>query len=158
MDCWQSSVDGYSGTGTVCQQYGATGCGRSHTHGGQDLANEAGAIVRAVADGTIKSVGLSETAGHYVVQDLSGTSFGPNVYVAYFHLSVDSSFPAIGSSVSAGEEIGQVGCTGTCSGPHLHLQFQSQQALGAPFCQTYDPRTALPCGGGTPHLVRGSGC
>ncbi len=162
MDCWQNSVAGYSGSGTPCQQYGATGCGRSHTHGGQDLAASAGTPVHAVGDGTVVASGYSNSAGYYIIQSVASTGLGATVHVAYFHLRFDpqQDDPLLlaGTAVAVGDEIGRAGCTGSCSGAHLHVQFQDPDSLGASFCQTYNPRAALPCSGGTPQLARGAGC
>ena len=163
MDCWQNSVEGYSGPPQSCQQYGVVGYGRSQPHRGRDLGAPAGTPVRAVANGWIVAVGLSDTAGTYVIQGVATPGLEGTVFIAYFHLQSppqreNGTLLEAGNAVAVGEQIGLVGCTGSCTGPHLHLQFQDIETLPAAFCQTYDPRVALPCSGGAPHLVRGDGC
>ena len=38
----------------------------------------------------------------------------------YAHLSLVS--VAVGQTVDTGDLVGAVGCTGTCTGPHLHFE------------------------------------
>ncbi|WP_019585674.1 peptidoglycan DD-metalloendopeptidase family protein [Deinococcus apachensis] len=82
-------------------------------HGGVDLAAPAGTPVYAAADGTVTESGYG--------------AYGMNVYTAqgdstlvYGHLSRTAVTP--GQAVRRGDLLGEVGCTGICTGPHLHFE------------------------------------
>jgi murein DD-endopeptidase MepM/ murein hydrolase activator NlpD len=83
-------------------------------HYGIDIAAPAGTPVRAAAAGTVIVAGWMGGYGNLVVVD-----HGNGLATAYAHLS------AIwigGGSVSQGQGIGAVGCTGSCTGNHLHFE------------------------------------
>jgi len=108
--------------GEATARFGAERYG--HTHEGQDVFAKPGTPLVAVRDGI-------------VVDGAGGKSFyaygGGNGFVMYSP-SVDRSFvylhmlhPArfrAGDRVHAGQVIGQVGCTGSCDGPHLHFEMR----------------------------------
>lgn len=88
------------------------------THDGVDLAAEAGAVVRAAADGTVESV---------VNDDLYGTtvtiSHAGGIKTVYSNLA-DTPTVKVGDAVSAGDVIGSVGETAICEiGEPSHLHF-----------------------------------
>lgn len=83
-------------------------------HEGIDIAAPTGTSVRAVAAGRIIYAGGMGGYGTIVVIDHGG-----GLSTAYAHLSA---IWAGGGSVSQGQGIGAVGCTGSCTGAHLHFE------------------------------------
>jgi murein DD-endopeptidase MepM/ murein hydrolase activator NlpD len=82
-------------------------------HEGIDISAPAGTSVVAVASGTVIFAGWMGGYGQLVIIDHGG-----GLATAYAHLS---SIHA-GGSVSQGQSIGAVGCTGSCTGNHLHFE------------------------------------
>jgi septal ring factor EnvC (AmiA/AmiB activator) len=82
-------------------------------HAGIDISAPAGTPVRAAAAGTVIYAGWMGGYGNLVVIDHGG-----GLATAYAHLS--SIWGA--GSVSQGQGIGAVGCTGSCTGNHLHFE------------------------------------
>ena len=83
-------------------------------HAGIDISAPAGSSVRAAASGTVIYAGWMGGYGSLVVIDHGG-----GLATAYAHLSAIW----IGSGgVSQGQGIGAVGCTGSCTGNHLHFE------------------------------------
>ena len=87
--------------------------GRMHT--GIDIGAPSGAAIRAAKAGTVISAGYNGGYGLAVVIDHGG-----GLTTLYAHASSISA--ADGASVSQGQTIGAVGCTGSCTGPHLHFE------------------------------------
>jgi murein DD-endopeptidase MepM/ murein hydrolase activator NlpD len=83
-------------------------------HEGIDIGASYGAPVRAAGSGTIIYAGGMSGYGNIVVIDHGG-----GIATAYAHLS---SIWIGGGSVSQGQPIGAVGCTGQCTGNHLHFE------------------------------------
>ncbi|GMA16567.1 LysM peptidoglycan-binding domain-containing protein [Deinococcus metallilatus] len=97
-------------------------------HGGVDLAAPAGTPIYASAAGTVTESGYG--------------AYGMNVYTVqgdstliYGHLS--RSAVSAGQTVQQGDLIGYVGCTGICTGPHLHFELRLAG-------QAVDPLALLP--------------
>jgi murein DD-endopeptidase MepM/ murein hydrolase activator NlpD len=86
--------------------------GRMHT--GIDIAVGYGNPVVASASGNVIFAGWMGGYGNFVIVDHGG-----GLSTAYAHLS---SITAGGGSVSQGQVVGYVGCTGHCFGPHLHFE------------------------------------
>ncbi|HEX2193201.1 MAG TPA: peptidoglycan DD-metalloendopeptidase family protein [Acidimicrobiales bacterium] len=86
--------------------------GRMHT--GIDISAGTGTPIRAAKAGTVISAGSNGGYGLAVVIDHGG-----GLSTLYAHMS---SMGVSGGSVSQGEVIGRVGCTGSCTGPHLHFE------------------------------------
>jgi murein DD-endopeptidase MepM/ murein hydrolase activator NlpD len=90
----------------------------SHRHSGIDIGMLASLRTRAVTAGVVRRTGYEggyEGYGKIIVLDL------PGPYTAvYAHLS--NVAVREGEHVSKGEWIGQAGCTGNCSGTHLHFE------------------------------------
>jgi murein DD-endopeptidase MepM/ murein hydrolase activator NlpD len=84
-------------------------------HQGIDIGVGTGTPIKAAAAGTIIYCGWESGYGNLVVIDNGG-----NLATAYGHQS--SIAVACGQQVSQGEVIGYVGCTGHCTGPHLHFE------------------------------------
>jgi murein DD-endopeptidase MepM/ murein hydrolase activator NlpD len=98
-------------SGTITSTYGPRW---GSFHYGIDIAAPTGTAVRAAASGRVIVAGWMGGYGNLVVID-----HGNGLATAYAHLA------AIwigGGSVSQGQGIGAVGCTGSCTGPHLHFE------------------------------------
>jgi murein DD-endopeptidase MepM/ murein hydrolase activator NlpD len=89
--------------------------GRYSNHTGVDIAAAEGTRVEAAKDGTVTYVGISEGYGNAVYID-----HGAGTTTRYAHLSTITT--RRGVRVSRGDKIGEVGKTGTASGPHLHFE------------------------------------
>lgn len=85
-------------------------------HQGTDYAVPTGTPIKAVAAGTVESVGYGEAAGNFVI-----IRHANNVLSKYFHM-VRMSPLSKNERVSEGQVVGYVGSTGRSTGPHLHLE------------------------------------
>jgi murein DD-endopeptidase MepM/ murein hydrolase activator NlpD len=83
-------------------------------HEGIDIAAGYGAPIAAAASGTVIYAGYMGGYGNLIIVDHGG-----GVATAYAH---QSSFAVGGGTVSQGQTLGYVGCTGHCYGPHLHFE------------------------------------
>lgn len=88
--------------------------GASSNHKGIDIGAAQGADIVAAADGTVKAATYSSSAGNYVMIDHGG-----GLYTVYMHAS--SLNVSVGQTVSAGQVIAKVGCTGISTASHLHF-------------------------------------
>lgn len=115
--------------------------GRQHT--GIDIDGGAGDPIFAAADGVVVSAEGGEGYGNLVVIDHGG-----GLSTWYAHLSAFAVAP--GDVVDRGEVIGAMGCTGTCTGDHLHFEVRED---GIPV----DPIGYLPAGPLLPILAAAAG-
>jgi murein DD-endopeptidase MepM/ murein hydrolase activator NlpD len=122
--------------GTVTSGFGPR-WGRHHD--GVDIAAPTGTAVRAAACGTVSVRGQQSGYGNIVC--VTHTS---RFATCYAHLSAFAI--GNGASVRQGQTIGYVGCTGSCTGPHLHFETRVEGTAR-------DPRTYL-SGGEMPGRVR----
>jgi len=83
-------------------------------HAGIDIGVGYGTPIHAAASGTVIFAGWMGGYGNFVIIDHGG-----GLSTAYGH---QSSIAVGGGSVSQGQVIGYVGCTGHCFGPHLHFE------------------------------------
>jgi murein DD-endopeptidase MepM/ murein hydrolase activator NlpD len=105
---------------TITSRYGAT-ANRPSPHRGLDYAPGEKKVIPAVADGEIVFVGWSDCLGWVAVQKCRASN-GQIVFVGYCHMRSKVSWYKVGDFRRAGEGIGKVGNTGSCSrGAHLHL-------------------------------------
>lgn len=95
-----------AGGTTITQYY-------SSWHLGLDIAAPSGTTVIASADGTVTWSGWKSNGGGLVV----AIDHGNGIVSVYNHLG--SAAVAAGAAVTAGQKIAEVGCTGTCTGPHV---------------------------------------
>lgn len=125
----------------VTSEYGnrksvKTSTGYSSTdHDGIDIDTANGAINGQAADsiggGKVTEVGYDENGyGNYVVVD-----HGNGYTSLYGHLQ--KATVKQGETVSAGQQVGVIGSTGSSTAPHLHLRVRKNG-------QSIDPRTVIP--------------
>lgn len=88
---------------------------KEHFHSGQDMAAPEGTPIHAATSGVVMQSGEG--------------AYGLNVYIQqdgntfiYGHMSQTA--VEVGQTVQAGDLIGYVGCTGMCTGPHLHFEIR----------------------------------
>jgi peptidoglycan DL-endopeptidase CwlO len=86
-------------------------------HAGVDIAVPAGTPIRAADDGTIVLVQSEAESGGY--GNYTCIDHGGGLSTCYAH---QSSQAITSGSVSQGDVIGYVGCTGHCYGDHLHFE------------------------------------
>ncbi len=86
-------------------------------HEGIDIAVPAGTPIRAAGAGTVVLVQSEAESGGY--GNFSCLDHGGGLQTCYAH---QSSFAITSGSVSQGDVIGYVGCTGHCFGDHLHFE------------------------------------
>ncbi len=84
-------------------------------HAGVDIAVGAGAPIRAADSGSVVLLGWTGGCGNYTC-----ISHGGALSTCYAHQSAYAT--SMGASVSKGQVIGSVGCTGHCFGDHLHFE------------------------------------
>lgn len=91
--------------------------GASSMHGGIDIGAASGTPIKAYAAGTIvQNVAWNKSAGNYIKID-----HGNGVASRYLHM-VEPSPLAVGTVVTAGQEVGKVGNSGVGTGAHLHFE------------------------------------
>jgi hypothetical protein len=106
-------------------------------HIGIDIANPEGQPVFAIANGDIINSGWDDLGGYYVLEHVPANVAGNSNerWVYYGHLD-SSGFPAPGSQVKAGQQIGRTGPhmvnhngqlvqNGDQTGPHLHFDIRT---------------------------------
>lgn len=104
-------------------------------HVGIDVGSLHRPDVRAATSGTVTAVGwLSgyEGYGNVVFVDA-----GSGYSLLYAHLSASDVVP--GQWLAVGERIGRAGCTGSCTGTHLHFELRLDSV-------PVDPAPYLPVG------------
>ena len=124
---------GWPAEGTITDGFGPR-WGRMHT--GIDIGILRAPDVRAAAPGQVVSTGYLvgyEGYGHVVLVDV-----GEGYATLYAHLSRADVYR--GNSVERGDPLGLAGCTGSCTGTHLHFELHQN---GRPI----DPRPFLPASG-----------
>jgi murein DD-endopeptidase MepM/ murein hydrolase activator NlpD len=86
-------------------------------HEGIDIAVPAGTPIRAADAGSVVLVQSESSSGGY--GNFTCLDHGGGLQTCYAH---QSSFAVTSGSVSQGDVIGYVGCTGHCFGDHLHFE------------------------------------
>jgi murein DD-endopeptidase MepM/ murein hydrolase activator NlpD len=116
--------------GDEIARFGAPRSG--HIHEGQDIFGKTGTPEIAVHDGIVVDRGKNSDPddggrGNYVAI----YSPSDNHSFVYMHMLKPSPV-RLGQKVHSGDVVGQLGCTGTCDGPHLHFEVRAGKAsLGA---------------------------
>ncbi len=90
---------------------------RGHHHGGIDISANRGDPIRAAMAGTVIFAGWYGGYGLAVMID-----HGDGLMTIYGHAS--KILVHSGDEVAAGEMVARVGCTGVCTGPHLHFEIR----------------------------------
>jgi len=105
----------------IASGFGPRSCGGcSSNHQGIDFQAPSGSPAWSMAAGVVIEAGGSGPFGtHAVVQHLID---GEVVTTLYAHFLAGSLQVAVGDTVTAGQPLGAVGCTGSCTGTHLHFE------------------------------------
>ncbi len=98
--------------GTVTSGFGPR-WGRNHD--GLDIAAPAGTAIRAAACGSVTIAGTQSGYGNMVC-----ITHNSSFSTCYAHMSRFA--VSQGAQVRQGQVIGYVGCTGSCTGPHVHFE------------------------------------
>ncbi|AOA59652.1 M23 family metallopeptidase [Acinetobacter larvae] len=100
----------------VSSNYGGrTMGGRAENHSGLDMAAPSGTPIYATGPGVVTKSGWGTGYGQYVE-----INHGNGYITRYAHAS--RLLVSVGDDVKAGDHIANVGCTGRCTGPHLHYE------------------------------------
>jgi peptidoglycan DL-endopeptidase CwlO len=114
-----SSGSGVSSSGLIWPVQGPVtspfGMRWGRMHEGIDIGVPYGTPIHAAASGTVIYAGWMSGYGNLIVID-----HGHGLATAYAHQSAFAT--SNGQSVTQGQTIGYVGCTGHCFGPHLHFE------------------------------------
>src|ERR687892_103062 len=121
--------------GTVTSGFGPR-WGRNHD--GVDIAAPTGTAIRAAACGSVTVAGQQSGYGNIVC--ITHTNAFSTCYAHLSRFAVSQ-----GARVQQGQVIGYVGCTGSCTGPHLHFETRVNG-------QAQDPRGFM--GGSIPGTAR----
>jgi LysM repeat protein len=89
-------------------------------HEAIDIGGVIGASIFASDDGVVVYSGWNDWGYGYVIV----VDHGNGWQTLYAHLSAISA--GCGQSVSQGQVIGAMGCTGNCTGPHLHFEMRNE--------------------------------
>ncbi len=104
----------------ISSPYGWRNCpyhGRE-MHPGVDLAISQGTPVLATKGGTVTRCAYDSSMGNYIYIEHAG-----GIITKYMHLSKQN--VSVGDTVTKGQQIGEVGSTGSSTGPHLHWEFRN---------------------------------
>ena len=100
----------------VSSNYGGrTMSGRAENHSGLDMSAPSGTAIYATGPGVVTKSGWGTGYGQYVE-----INHGNGYLTRYAHAS--RLIARVGEQVKAGDHIANVGCTGRCTGPHLHYE------------------------------------
>ncbi len=119
--------------GQEAAAFGGPRGGRSHE--GQDVMSRTGTPEVAVTAGTVLETGNDGGRGNYM------NMYDPERKLTYVYMHMNRP-PRVraGEDVEAGQRVGEVGCTGSCFGDHLHFEIRTGRgAEGA----ASDPRPFL---------------
>jgi murein DD-endopeptidase MepM/ murein hydrolase activator NlpD len=117
-------------SGTVTRGFGYDG---DEWHPGIDIGSLRSTAVTAAAPGVVEAVGYAsgfDGYGNIVLVDL-----GYGLEALYAHLAYVG--VRVGEVVPAGERLGTAGCTGYCTGTHLHFELRENAVA-------FDPAPLLP--------------
>lgn len=111
------------------------GAGRGHE--GQDLFAPAGTDELAIVDAVVTDTGSGYQGGRGNYASIYSAETGHTYN--YFHM-LGAPAVRVGERVHAGQKLGDLGCTGSCWGPHLHFEMRRGDDEYGPI---EDPRPLL---------------
>ncbi len=115
-DSWMEKSPLPKNVGRISSEYGSRVMnGRIEYHPGIDLAAPSGTPIYATGSGIVTKAGWGNGYGQYVE-----INHGNGYLTRYGHASRVN--VQVGDRVQAGDLIANVGCTGRCTGPHLHYE------------------------------------
>lgn len=117
---WPLPADTRISTGFGYRAAPCSGC--SSNHQGTDFNPPSGTPIEAMADGVVietSAPGYAALGEHVRLQHLID---GQVVTSVYGHMIAGSRTVEVGDYVTVGQVIGNVGCTGACTGTHLHFE------------------------------------
>ena len=118
-------------------RFSPTGVPIPKKHKGVDYAAPAGTPIYAAGDGTIVKHYTSKSYGKYIrIEHANG------FFTAYAHMQDFADGLSVGSGVSKGQVIGNIGSTGRSSGPHLHFELIHQGKFIDPLFASLPPQNA----------------
>jgi murein DD-endopeptidase MepM/ murein hydrolase activator NlpD len=120
-------------SGTITRGFGYDG---PEWHPGIDIGSLDSLDITAAAPGVVEAVGYQ--AGYEGYGNIVLVRLGGGIEALYAHLS--SVRVAAGDVVAQGEKLGVAGCTGWCTGTHLHFELREDRVA-------FDPAPLLPAGG-----------
>jgi murein DD-endopeptidase MepM/ murein hydrolase activator NlpD len=119
-------------SGTITRGFGYDGS-RGEWHPGIDIGTLRSLDITAAAPGVVEAIGYVphyEGYGEVVLVDL-----GDGLEALYAHLSWVTVHQ--GEHVVTGQKLGNAGCTGYCTGTHLHFELRERG-------EAFDPAPLLP--------------
>jgi murein DD-endopeptidase MepM/ murein hydrolase activator NlpD len=97
-----------------------------HANNGVDLAIASGTPIHAAASGSVILARYGYNGGYGNVVIIDHPNGTETLYAHQSKIAVQT-----GNQVSQGQVIGYVGCTGLCTGPHLHFEVHGARNPGA---------------------------
>ncbi len=120
--------------GRIAVGFGARGLW-SNRHTGIDIDAPFGSAVHSVVAGTVVASTYDGAYGNLIVVR------GHGVDIWYAHLS--KRLVQVGAEVKFDQVLGNVGCTGHCTGPHLHLEVRKDGFPTDPTTFLWGPHRGL---------------
>ncbi len=112
-------------TTRMSSDFGPRSCaGCSSNHQGIDLNAPGGTPIEAMAAGVVITASPTSSGPFGVHAEIQHLIDGEVVTTLYAHMRQGSMPLVVGEQVSVGQLVGQVGCTGNCSGDHLHFEIR----------------------------------
>ena len=92
--------------------------------------------------GTVVYAGYSSGNGnHVIIRHINGDN--PTIFTLYSHMSSLDQSIVEGYQVAKGEKIGVMGCTGSCTGKHLHFSIYNTNYSSDPYGYTSSGGTVV---------------
>ena len=104
---------GFGPRAVICTAYRCS----SAFHTGTDLQNTLGTPIYAAYGGQVIQAGSNGSFGYSVTIDHEN-----GVTTFYGHMDAGGIYVHVGDAVYAGQNIAIVGCSGMCTGPHVHFE------------------------------------